>query len=887
MTLAVGARLGPYEIQSPLGAGGMGEVYKARDTRLERTVAIKVLPQHLSASPESRQRFEREAKTISQLSHPHICALYDVGREGETEYLVMEYLEGETLAERLVKGPLPLEQALRYGIEIADALDRAHRKGIVHRDLKPGNVMLTRSGVKLMDFGLAKAIQPAASPQLTSLPTQASPVTREGTILGTFQYMAPEQLEGKEADARTDIFAFGAVLYEMATGQKAFTGATQASLISKIMTSEPAPISTIHPMTPPTLDRVVKKSLAKDPEDRWQNAADLASELKWIAEGSGAGVVAPETILIRRRARGRLAWTIVAALALAAAALAFLLSRRSGPPGRVVRFVVPPPEKSVLGDSFALSPDGQELVFTAASEGKPLLWIRTLDSIEARAIPGTEEGVYPFWSPDGRYIAFFANEKLKKVAVAGGPAQTLCDAPEPRGGDWNAEGTIVFTPDTRSPLMRIGAAGGVPSPVTALDLSKAEISHRWPFFLPDGRHFLLLARSSRPEEEAMCVGSLDSREKTILQKTSSRPAYSSGYLLFSRERTLIAQPFDANALRLTGEPIPVAEDVAPFGENAPTGYVRFGVSAGGTLAFRRGMGPSAQLTWYDRGGKPLGNVGPIGDYDEPALSGDGARVALIRGDPKTRANGVWAFEVVRGTATRLTFDQAPVASPIWSPDGREIVFAANRVGTFELIRRLSSGAGKEEALLKAEVSLFPNDWSRDGRFLLYESAGPKAQSDLWVLPMRGPGKPFPYLVAEGTQSHGQFSPDGRWVAYTSNESGRQEIYVQAFPATGGKWQISTDGGDQPSWRGDGKEIFFVNPKLQIMAVDVKPGDAPEIGSPSSLFPIHTLSSVSLHGSRSSYVASPDGQRFLVVTSVESNVSPITVVLNWTAALPKR
>ncbi len=864
----------------------MGEVYKARDTRLDRTVAIKVLSSHLSSSPEVRQRFEREAKTISQLSHPHICALYDVGSHEDTEYLVMELLEGETLADRLVKGPLPLEQTLRYGIEIADALDKAHRQGIVHRDLKPGNVMLTKSGVKLLDFGLAKAMAPAApAGSLTALPTQQG-LTQEGTILGTFQYMAPEQLEGKEADARSDIFAFGAVLYEMATGKKAFVGSSQASLITAIMSSEPAAISTIQPMTPPAFDRVVKTSLAKDPEERWQSAGDLKSELKWVAEGSQAGVPAP--VVFRRKRRERLSWALAAVFFLATVALAFVLWRRPEPPRKVLRFIVPPPEKAALGDSLALSPDGLQLVFEAASDGKALLWLRPLDSLEVRPIPGTEDAVFPFWSPDGRSLGFFADGKLKKIGIAGGPAQTLCEASEPRGGTWNRENVILFAPNTTSPLMRIFAAGGVPSPVTAIDLSKTESSHRWPVFLPDGRHFLFLARNSHPDKEAICVSSLDSKEKKILFNSSSRPGYiPSGYLLYSREHTLMAQPFDASALRLSGEPIPVAEDIEAFGENGPTGYVRFSVSESGVLAFRRGAGIQGQLTWYDRSGKPIGTVGPIGDYDEPALSPDGTRVALDRMDGKTRTNDIWVLELAHGTFTRLTFDPSVDGGPIWSPDGRQLAFASNRAGKFNLYWKLASGAGKDELLLKSDVFTFPDDWSRDGRFILYDRQDPKTQTDLWVLPMPGPGKPFPYIVADTQQTHAQFSPDGRWVAYASGESGRQEVYVQAFPSTGGKWQISTEGGDEPSWRGDGKELFFLSPRLQLTAVDVKGGDTFEVATPHPLFSIRTPNYVNLGGSRSVYVMTRDGQRFLVNSSVEdAYASPITVVVNWTEGLKK-
>ncbi|HSS45480.1 MAG TPA: protein kinase, partial [Thermoanaerobaculia bacterium] len=557
MTLAAGTRLGPYEITGALGAGGMGEVYRARDTRLERTVAVKVLPSHLSASPEVRQRFEREAKTISQLSHPHICALYDVGREGDTEYLVMELLEGETLSERLAKGPLPLEQTLRYGIETADALDKAHRQGIVHRDLKPGNVMLTKSGVKLLDFGLAKAMAPPAPRgSLTALPTQQG-LTQEGTILGTFQYMAPEQLEGKETDTRSDIFAFGAVLYEMATGRKAFSGSSQASLITAIMSSEPASISSVQPMTPPALDRVVKTCLAKDPDDRWQTAHDVMLQLKWIAEGgSQAGVPGP--IVARRKSRERLAWGMAAVaflMALAAvSAFLYLQDRREAP--RMVRSSILLPEKLRfdLGTvPVAVSPDGRRIAFAASdAEGKKLLWVRSLDALSAQPLAGTDGACCPFWSPDGRFLGFFASGKLKKVEASGGPAQTLCDAPNNRGGTWNRAGEIAFAPAARDPIQRVPSSGGAATPATKLDSSRGEISHRWPFFLPDGRHFLYFAMGAfygpKAVSNGIYVGSLDSQERRLLLRADSNVAYAPpGYLLFLRERTLMAQPFNANA----------------------------------------------------------------------------------------------------------------------------------------------------------------------------------------------------------------------------------------------------------------------------------------------------------------------------------------------------
>jgi len=887
VSLTAGSRLGPYEILAPLGAGGMGEVYKARDTRLERTVAVKVLPQHLSSSPEVRQRFEREAKTISQLSHPHICVLHDVGREGEIEYLVMEYLEGETLSDRLARGPLPLEQTLRYGQEIADALDKAHRQGIVHRDLKPGNVMLTKSGVKLLDFGLAKAMQPTSSAAaLTSLPTEGPALTAEGTILGTFQYIAPEQLEGREADARTDIFAFGAVLYEMATGQRAFSGRSRASLIGAILKDEPPPIATVQPMTPPALDRVVRTCLAKDPEERWQSASDIKRELRWIAAEPGAAVSPPT--FSRGRNRERVAWALMAVFLLATAWLVLLLWRRPEPPRKAIQFIVPPPEKSVLGYTFALSPDGEQIVFEADREGQKQLWMRPLDSAEARLIPGTEGGSLPFWSPDGRFVGFWADGKLKKIAISGGPAQILADAPVLRGGTWNAEDVIVFGPGSASPLLRVSASGGAVAPVTSVDKTRGEIGHRWPVFLPDGRHFLFLALTPNPSEDAICVGSLDSREKRILVRSPSRPLYARpGYLLYSGGHGLLAQPFDASTRRLTGEPLPLAEGVDPIGRIGPTGYVRMSVSTTGVLAFRRESERLGQLTWYDRTGKALGTVGPPGDYSDPALSPEGARLLVLRTDPKSGSADVWSFDLTREASTRLSFDSSVYGFPIWSPDGKQVVYSSFKSGTANLYRKAASGSGHDELLLKSDAVAFPGDWSKDGRFILYASLDPKTQMDLWLLPMPGPAKPIPYVVADGLQRNGHFSPDGRWIAYTSDESGRQEIYVQAFPSTGGKWQVSTDGGDQASWRADGKELFYLNAPLDLMAVDVRGFETFQAGSPHPLFRISPPDIVGIKGVHCPYAPAQDGKRFLVNSRVEgAPVRPIVVVLNWTTLLKK-
>jgi serine/threonine protein kinase len=885
MTLSAGTKLGPYEVLSPLGAGGMGEVYKARDTRLERTVAVKVLPERLSVSPESRQRFEREAKTISQLSHPHICALYDVGREGETEYLVMELLEGETLSDRLGKGALPLEQTLRYGQEIADALDKAHRQGIVHRDLKPGNVMLTKSGVKLMDFGLAKAMAaPPAPGSLTSLPTQQG-LTQEGTILGTFQYMAPEQLEGKEADARTDIFALGAMLYETATGRKAFSGTTQASLIGAILHTEPPAVSAVQPMTPPALDRVVKTCLAKDPEERWQSAADIRRELRWIAEGSSAGSPTPSPR--RRRNRERISWGLTAAALILAAATVLRYGHGSARPPETMRFSVVLPELSAVR-AAALSPDGKKVVLVARdSSGKNLLWIRPLDSLAAQPLPGTEGPSFPFWSPDGNFIGFFADGKLKKIATSGGPAQALCNAPINRGGTWSREGVILFAPVVDGPLFKVSASGGTATPVTELDPKRGESTHRWPFFLPDGRHFVYLVASfgGPREKTGIYVGSLDSKEEKLLVRANSSVAYTDpGYLLFFRDRNLFAQAFDAKSLRIEGEALPVAEEIQFFPQ---TYYALFTVSQNGVLLYETRSGSGlAQLAWFDRSGKPAGIVGPPANQGNPRISPDGKRVGLDITDSQTGNMDIWTYELSGGVGRRLTSNPALDSSPIWSPDGSRIAFFSLRNGVPNLYRTSSSGAGSEEPILISGGTKYGTDWSPNGRLLLYLALDPTSNFELWTVPLDGERKPTSFLSGPYGVSHGQFSPDGRWVAYSSNETGKWEIYVAPFPGPGGNWKVSTAGGSEPRWRRDGKELFYVAPDGTIMTADVQEGPTFEANLARPLFRVRRREHIS-SGDLFSYDVSPDGQRFLVNTDVgEVASNPLTVVLNWTSGLKK-
>ncbi len=889
MPILPGRRLGPYEILSAIGAGGMGEVYRARDTRLDRIVAIKVLPAHLADRPELRERFEREAKTIASLNHPHICTLHDTGHQDDIDFLVMEYIEGETLAQRLLKGALALEQVLQYAVEIADALDKAHRKGITHRDLKPGNIMLTKSGTKLLDFGLAKLKQEAAPaiPE-SQLPTMKSAITGEGTILGTLQYMAPEQVEAKEVDARTDIFAFGAVIYEMATGKKAFEGKTSASVMAKILEVDPPSMASLQPMTPPQLDRVVKKCLQKDQDDRWQSARDVTDELKWIAEGGSQVMLAPTTAGKGIRAFGRRELVLTAGALLLVAILTGLTvwSLKPTPPQHVTRTVINlPPGQQLAGLSFgpavALSPDGTHLAYIARQGGTPQLYLRAMESLEARPIPGTEGAVIPFFSPDGEWLGFFAGQKLMKISVSGGSAITLGDAPVPLGASWGSQRVIAFAPTNVSALQQVRDEGGASQPLTRIE--KEDGSHRWPEFLPGGKALLFTAQGFAGFSSKIAVQSVVTGERRNLVQEGTLPHFaSSGQLVYAQGASLMAVPFDPQRLQVTGAAVPVVEGVL---RSTLNGAAQYSLSTTGSLVYVSGTPQSVtqnRLVWVSRNGAEQPIAAPAHGYRNPRLSPDGRLVSV---DIQEKDRQVWLYDLSRETLTRLTFEGNTNGTPAWTPDGKRISFQSNKEGPINLFWLLADGSGGLERLTtSSEYNQAPSSWSPDGQLLAFTELSPATAWDIWVLRL-GDRKAQPFLRTPFTEGAPRFSPDGRWLAYVSNESGRYEIYVQPYPGPGGKRQISTEGGTEPVWNRNGRELFYRS-ENKMMAVDIATQPSFVAGKPRKLFEGAYLPTAA---TIQNYDVSPDGQRFLMLKGGEQEaaVTQINVVLNWFEELKQK
>jgi serine/threonine protein kinase len=889
-----------YTIVSKIGEGGMGEVWRARDRKLGRDVAIKVLPASLSENTDRLNRFEQEAQAAGALNHPNILVIFHIGTHEGAPYIVSELLEGETLRERMAGAALPQRKAIDYALQIARGLAAAHEKGIVHRDIKPDNVFITDDGrVKILDFGLAKLTSATDGTQSqTEVPTRKVN-TDPGTVMGTMGYMSPEQLKGQDADHRSDIFSFGAILYEMLSGRRAFRGDSMAETMSAILREDPPDLSETNKTVSPALQRVVHHCLEKNPAERFHSSSDLAFAIESL---SGSAMSSGQTTTVttatdshgiggisRLFSNAPIAWIAAAVLLLVSLlSLPFAIAhlhRSETRDTRALKFSVAPPQNATFG-TLAVSPDGRWLAFTAATAGKEQLWIRALDSLTAQVLPGTEAARYPFWSPDSRWIGFFASGKLKKTAFSGGPVQTICDAGISAGGTWSRDGVILFT-TLGFGLYRVSATGADLTLLRSLDRTRREWNYNSPSFLPDDRHFLYFIQSGSQETGGVYVGTVDGPLKQRLLGANTNAVYvpsgrgDGGYLLFAREGALLAQPFDAEQLKLTGEPIPVAEHV---GRDASFSRGNFCASDDGVLVYDGNVNrESKQLVWVDREGKQI-SPGGVGGWAQPGISPDGKRIAVDRDDKETGTRELWLYDVTGGSASRFTFDPADDTNPIWSPDGSRIVWTSNRGDTFDLYQKSSSGAGQDELLLKSTNVKVATDWSRDGRYILFYEVAPKTRRDLWVLPLFGDRKPFPFLQTGANEVGAKFSPDGQWVAYASDESGEYEVYVLSFPASAGKRQISIKGGMGPNWGRDGRELYYYAPDGTLMAVEVKSGERYEVGVPRRLFEFRAGNGLI---TVAPYAVSADGQRFLLNTLVdESGGAPLTIVLNWTADLKR-
>jgi serine/threonine protein kinase len=897
MSLTPGTRLGAYEIVAPLGAGGMGVVYRARDTRLGREVALKFLPEDFATDPERHARFEREAKLLASLNHPHIASLHGLEHLDGQHALAMELVEGEGLDARIARGAVPPDEAIPIALQIADALEAAHEKGIVHRDLKPANVKVRPDGtVKVLDFGLAKTWEervansdPALSPTITQHHTRA------GVILGTAAYMSPEQARGKPVDKRADIWAFGCLVYELLTGERTFGGDTVTDVIAAVVTREPDWSALPAGVTPRTR-QALQRCLEKDPRRRFRDIGDARFELE---EGARPPVAQPSTPVLTPSTsaepprRPVLPW-IAAALAVALAvgfAAAYIRATSVRP--RPVRAYVLPPDKTHFTFNGAtggaiLSPDGTRIVFAASDDsGRKLLWLRPLDSLTAQPLEGTDGASYPFWSPDSRFVAFFVPGKMKKIDIQGGPPQTICDASSGRGGAWSQDGVIVFASDVYGGLRRVSSAGGASAAITELDRSRGQTSQRWPVFLPDGRHFLYWAgnpTASSQETKGIYVGKLDDKSQRFLLQTDSDALYAPpGYLLYLREQSLMAHPFDAGSLTFNGEAFPVAEDVA-----SPESYRlgRFSVSQDGSLAYLTGQSDRAQVLWLNASGQETGPEGEAAIVGGIRLSPSGQTLAAIVQEPQTKNVDVWLVDLTRGVRTRFTFDAAADFDPVWSPDGSRVAWASNAKGHFDIYAKSSTGAGEAELLLTSDADKYCTDWSRDGRFVAYTQLDPKGNNgaDIWILPLVGDRTPTPFLATQFNEGNAVFSPDTRWLAYQSNESGKAEIYITPFPQAGGKWQVSQGGGLTPSWRADGQGIYYSTPDGRLMAASVaSKGPAVEVGAPREF---SKLQMASPNPGAWSYAVAPKNDRVLILQSEKGVAVPLTLVTHWTEGLKR-
>jgi Tol biopolymer transport system component len=887
MAISPGTNLGPYEIVSQIGAGGMGEVWRARDSRLGRDVAIKILPQSCAENDAVRARFEREAKMISSMNHPNICVIHDVGHEADTHFLVMELIDGESLATRLERGPLPSADVFRYGAQIADALDRAHKQGIVHRDLKPGNVMITQDGAKLLDFGLARPVSVSGRvDELTRTTPVVQPLTAEGTIVGTFQYMAPEQLEGQEADARTDIFALGALLYEMATAQPAFKGASRTTLIAAIVSSEPPPISALQATIPPALDHVVRNCLQKNPDDRWQSAHDVASQLQWIGEAGSQAGVAAAVVTTRRKRRNVVAVAAVAGW-IGVAALAGWITLRGGtatestepfraelvtPPGMTVG--------SVNVGHVVLSPDGDRLAFTSGAEDGFKLAVRDLASASVVRLEGTEGATFPFWSVDGRWLAFFADEKLKRINAAGGPVQIIADAHAGRGGSWGADGTIVFAADIHGPLRRVSENGDSLTPVTAP--ASESVTHRMPHLLPDGERFLFIERESRNQAfGSIAAGTIDGVETSVIVERASNPQYANGYLFFVRDGNLMAQRFDPDALTVEGSLIPIADSIEYYN---PRDIGHFSVSATGLLVYKQQTFRQTQLAWFDAEGRELDTIGDADFLEDGRMSRDRSQVALSRHDPAAGTRDIWVMDLGRGQLTRSTFlSTSGGIDAAFSPSGDRLAISsfvgAGWAGSAVWIQPVS-GSGSKETLLES-TSFSVNEWSADGVYLVGSIQETETGHDVAYIDLSAsPPELRVFVATRFSETSPSLSPNGKWLAYESNETGRTEVFLSDFPGAGRKWQISDSGGRYPQWTTDGRELWF-GAGAAIYAIAIQgEGTSAEIGTPRLVLDLAPFEDRNIAGG-----ITFEGERVLALKFAgDSLPEPLRLIRNWRAAL---
>jgi Tol biopolymer transport system component len=880
--LPAGSKLGRYEVLAHIGSGGMGEVYRARDTRLEKTVAIKTIATAYAQDPSAQPRFERERRLTASLEHPHICRLLDAGRENGIEYIAMEYLEGESLQDRLGRGPMPVHAAIGYGIEIAEALNYAHKQGVVHRDLKPANVFLTPTGVKVLDFGLAKLRNADRGTTVMSGDTAPLDATQAGTLIGSAPYMAPERLEGRTADYRSDIFAFGLVLYEMLTGRRAFDGTSPAALIAAILSGEPPPLALDHPKAA-DLEWVIRKALAKNPDERWQSMGDVQALLKRIA-GTQFETTKP------RQSRIPAAAALVALAAVAGVAGAIWFAWRWSsrePAAPPLVFTVHPPaggaftptEGSVQAAQLALSPDGRSLAFVATGpDGVSRLWVREFATIEPVSLPGTEDATYPFWSPDGRALGFFARSELRRVDLSGGPPRMLAAAPNGRGGAWNANGEILFCPSTVDSIRRVASTGGEVREATALDVTRGETSHRWPHFLPDGNRFVYFARTtseSQAPHAGIYLASLDGDAPRLLVNTGNSAVFvPPDNLLFIREGTLLAQRIDLERATLAGDPAPVADRVG----TSSNFYGAFSASHTGVIAYAT-EAMASELRWLDRTGAP-GETVDAGRHVDFQLSPDGRFVAVADVDPETDRPDIFILDLTRGTRLRLTSSPATDASPVWSPDGRTIVFRSNRERVHDLYLKDTSGVSVERPFHVSQNAKYPTSWSADGRWIAFHTSGGKTLLDVIVAEAGTTAAPKPFLTSRFDEVQADFSPDGRWIAYASEEAGRFEVYLRSLDASDTRVQVSTSGGSDPHWRADGRELYYISLDRTLTAVAVREGrNSIELGAPERLF--HVGDVVLREPYRSSYDVAADGRRFLVrVATDDVRSTPLTVLLNW-------